>query len=128
MLRADNLYHLHVPIIMKCGSLKLLELSGPVQTCNGTALLCTKRKWPSLSIYCLFCDVTTIPNIYATESGLLLRVHFHATFYFGVGGRNFNDTSCHFQLYFCQFRPTVSMYVWLSDRTLQQNLLVVMNS
>jgi len=38
--RADNLYHLHVPIVMKSGSLKLLELSGPVQVCNRIDLPC----------------------------------------------------------------------------------------
>jgi hypothetical protein len=31
-------YHLHVPIILKSGSLNLLEHSGPVQACNGIAL------------------------------------------------------------------------------------------
>ena len=31
-------YHLHVPIVLKPGSLKLLEPSGPVQACNGVAL------------------------------------------------------------------------------------------
>jgi hypothetical protein len=31
-------YHLHVPIVLKSGSLNLLEPSGPVQACNGTAL------------------------------------------------------------------------------------------
>jgi len=31
-------YHLHVPIILKSGSLHLLEPSGPVQACNGIAL------------------------------------------------------------------------------------------
>ena len=30
-------YHLHVPIVLKSGSLNLLEPSGPVQTCNGIA-------------------------------------------------------------------------------------------
>jgi hypothetical protein len=29
---------LHVPIVLKSGSLDLLEPSGPVQACNGTAL------------------------------------------------------------------------------------------
>jgi len=28
-------YHLHVPIVLKSGSLNLLELSGPIQACNG---------------------------------------------------------------------------------------------
>jgi hypothetical protein len=31
-------YHLHVPIVLKFGSLNLLEPSGPVQSCNGIAL------------------------------------------------------------------------------------------
>jgi hypothetical protein len=31
-------YHLHVPIVLKCGSLNFLEPSGPVQTCNGIVL------------------------------------------------------------------------------------------
>ena len=31
-------YHLHVPTVLKSGSLKLLEHSGPVQACNGIAL------------------------------------------------------------------------------------------
>ena len=30
-------YHLHVPIVLKSGSLNLLERSGPVQACNGIA-------------------------------------------------------------------------------------------
>ena len=32
-------YHLHVPIVLKSGSLNILEPSGPVQACNGIALL-----------------------------------------------------------------------------------------
>jgi len=31
-------YHLHVPIFLKSGSLKILELSGPVQSYTGIAL------------------------------------------------------------------------------------------
>jgi len=31
-------YHLHVPNVLKSGSLNLLEPSGPVQACNGIAL------------------------------------------------------------------------------------------
>ena len=31
-------YHLHVPIVLKSGSLNLLQPSGPVQACNGIAL------------------------------------------------------------------------------------------
>jgi hypothetical protein len=32
-------YHLHKPTVLKSGSLNLLEPSGPVQACNGIALL-----------------------------------------------------------------------------------------
>ena len=32
-------YHLHVVIVLKSGSLKLLEPTGPVQACNGIVLL-----------------------------------------------------------------------------------------
>ena len=31
-------YHLNMPIVLKSGSIKLLEPSGPVQVCNGIAL------------------------------------------------------------------------------------------
>jgi hypothetical protein len=34
-----KLYHLHVPIVLKSGSLNLLELSGLIQACNGIAYL-----------------------------------------------------------------------------------------
>jgi len=33
-------YYIHVSIVLKSGSLSLLESSGPVQSCNGIALLC----------------------------------------------------------------------------------------
>jgi hypothetical protein len=35
---ADNLNRLHVPIVLKSGSLNFLESSGPVQACNGITL------------------------------------------------------------------------------------------
>jgi len=31
-------YHIHVPIVLKSGTLNLLEPSGPVQACNGVTL------------------------------------------------------------------------------------------
>ena len=34
-------YYLHVPIVLKLGSLNLLEPSGPVQACNGIGLAVT---------------------------------------------------------------------------------------
>jgi len=33
-------YYLHVPTVLKSGSLNLLQPRGPVQTCTGIALLC----------------------------------------------------------------------------------------
>jgi len=33
-----QLYHLHVPILLKSGSLNLLETARPVQACNGITL------------------------------------------------------------------------------------------
>ena len=33
-------YHFHVPTVLKSGSLKLLEPSGPAQASNGIALPC----------------------------------------------------------------------------------------
>ena len=38
MGRADNLTTLHVPIVLKSGSLIFLEPSAPVEACNGIAL------------------------------------------------------------------------------------------
>ena len=44
-------YHLHVPIVLKSGSLNLLEPSGPVQACNGIALpLHNTKSFPSRNI------------------------------------------------------------------------------
>ena len=40
---AWQLYHLHVPIVLKSGSFSLLEPSGSVQACNGIALPFTLR-------------------------------------------------------------------------------------
>ena len=34
----DRCVNLHVPIVLKFGGLNLLETSGPLQACNGTAL------------------------------------------------------------------------------------------
>ena len=99
-----------MPIVLKSGSVKLLEPSGSVHASNGTALPFTKYTWPSLSRYCLFCDITTIPDIDATESGLLLRVYFHATSYFS--GKELPTAHLvMFSYIFCQFRPSVTLYV-----------------
>ena len=42
-------YHLHVPIVLKSGSLNLLQPSGPVQGCNGIAFY-TSRTAVSMQI------------------------------------------------------------------------------
>jgi hypothetical protein len=46
------IYHLYVLIVLKSGSLNLLEPSGPVQACNGIALplLCHKGKKSRVSM------------------------------------------------------------------------------
>jgi hypothetical protein len=36
--RTDKAYHIHVPIVLKFGSLNLLEPSGHVKACNRIAL------------------------------------------------------------------------------------------
>jgi hypothetical protein len=37
-VKAAGTYYIHVPIVLKSGTLKLLEPSGPVQDGNGIAL------------------------------------------------------------------------------------------
>jgi len=45
-------YHLHVPTVMKSGSLNLLQPSGPVKACSGIALPMplTFHAWVSYSV------------------------------------------------------------------------------
>jgi hypothetical protein len=55
-------YHLHVPIVLKSGSLNILEPSGPVQACRGITL-------PLLYITCkgtVLIAINTIINIKKT--------------------------------------------------------------
>jgi hypothetical protein len=42
-----QLYHLHLRVVLKSGNLKILEPSGPVQTCTRIALHFLKLKLPS---------------------------------------------------------------------------------
>ena len=51
----------------------------------GLLLPFTKYTWPSLLRYCLFCDITTIPDIDATESRLLLRAFSCIILFIGKG-------------------------------------------
>jgi hypothetical protein len=45
-------WHLHVPIVMKSGSLNLLEPSGPVKACKGIALPLPLAADKRLSFFC----------------------------------------------------------------------------
>jgi len=47
-------YHIHMPIVLKSGSLNLLEPSGPVQACNGIPLP--------------FCVLSIAKNVYDVNS------------------------------------------------------------
>jgi hypothetical protein len=61
--------HLHVPIVLKSGSLILLEPSGPVKACNGIAL-------PLLNIeHWLFPDVITLYHFELEPQPLIHRHH-----------------------------------------------------
>ena len=51
-------YHFHVPIVLKSGSLALLEPSGPVQACNGIALLFTWELTPRQQYDNRSCNLT----------------------------------------------------------------------
>ena len=55
-------YHIHVPIVLKSGSLNLLELSGPVQACNGIALpfITYKNRVPAQRYVCNCCRLVEL--------------------------------------------------------------------
>ena len=54
-LRLTTLYNLPVSIVLKSGSLKFLEPSGPVQACNGIALpFYIQRGYLALKLYVSF--------------------------------------------------------------------------
>ena len=76
-------YHLHVPTVLKSGSLNLLESSGPVQACNGIAFTVSEGNsiprnirrdveqllWSSLQIYTIthfvfICCLTTLLQLF----------------------------------------------------------------
>ena len=40
-----QLYHLHVPIVLKSGSLNLVQPQGPVRACNGIACFTITATW-----------------------------------------------------------------------------------
>ena len=67
-------YHLHVPIVLKSGSLNLLKPSGPVLACNGIALPFTFYNWKQsfpqyiFSIYPTAVTSTTRTTLYSETS------------------------------------------------------------
>ena len=72
MLKADNIY---VPILLKSGSLKLLELSWPVLSYAGIALsLYMPQK--NVSFYFLYSSI-----IYVYISGDIVYISFFALLY-----------------------------------------------
>ena len=70
-------YHLHVPIVFKSRSLKLLEPSGPVQACNGTALPCHECTTVFLSSTCGFRQILMKLEFYWRIFGKDSKITFH---------------------------------------------------
>ena len=62
-------YNLHVPIILKSGSLNLLEPSGSVQVCNGTALR---------TVHCMEINVW---NLLHTQKYIYICMYVHTYIY-----------------------------------------------
>ena len=64
-------YHFHVLIVLKSGSLKLLESSGPVQTCNGIALPLplpySDRSRPFSTFHVLRLSSSTLTGSYSSD-------------------------------------------------------------
>jgi len=56
-------YHLHVPIVLKSGSLNLLEPSGPVQARNGIVLP-----------YYIYCFIFSLKMAFKSRNMLLLFI------------------------------------------------------
>jgi hypothetical protein len=63
MLKADNLT-IFVCLVLKSGSLSLLETSGPLQTCIGIALSCLMCIW-----FCIFENNAYLMVLCAGPSG-----------------------------------------------------------
>ena len=85
-----------MPIILKSGSLSLLEPYGPVQACNGIALplpfyciMSAIHRYLYIGLFLAICEVHQTPsshvNITNTEKGPFLNQHL---FLKGGGGEN----------------------------------------
>jgi hypothetical protein len=80
-------YYLHVPIVLKSGSLNFLETSGPVQACLGIAL-------PFIKDYTTVTDVWAQVNYKAAWGD-----SFSSHFFLGLGELEIISTS--FSPYYC---------------------------
>jgi len=67
-------YHLHVPIVLKSGSLIFLEPSGPAQACNGIAL-----PLPYVAKYLILQYGVRIPSYQRAQSNSRSLLSFCAT-------------------------------------------------
>ena len=71
-------FHLHVPIVLKSGSLNLLEPSGPVQVCTGIALpVLTILTQTFLSFFLSLCSISNILHEIQTRFQILLFTIFY---------------------------------------------------
>jgi hypothetical protein len=63
--------HLHVLIVMKSGSLNLLEPLGPLQACNGIALPLTVlySSWQACCLLCYCCELLLIIGTFLFSAG-----------------------------------------------------------
>ena len=76
-------YHFHVPTVMKSGTFNLLEPSGPLQACNGTALplplvkSLLNIKGQVLTVYTNSVCVSGCRHIYVEEAELMMALNAH---------------------------------------------------
>jgi len=97
-------YHLRVPIVLKSGSLNLLEPSGPVQACNGIALLL-----PLPSLFSLFqrriLEFPSLPVVSTENSVFSAKIETSIR----------NETYIHLTDVYCCQRVLSSMSANISD-------------
>jgi hypothetical protein len=75
-------YHLHVQIVLKSGSLNLLEPSGPVQACNGIALPFTQ---PS------FTKIGAVTEKNSEVAATLLQVRYQICLSYDTNPKHFHQ-------------------------------------
>jgi hypothetical protein len=72
-------YHLHVPSILKSGSLNLLESSGPVQGCNGIVLPFYRRNTRTSIQDCANWSGFVCTVLFLWLQGLFVVTYIHRT-------------------------------------------------